>query len=98
MSLSIQETVDLGLRSQQAGDFEQASRLFSEAVQTDPTYANAWHLWGTVAFQQKKYDSAIERMRRAMALEPSDPRIICNLGLALTMAGRLDEAEASLQD
>lgn len=46
-----------------------------------------------VAFsEKKKYDDAVPAWKKALALDPEDPRAHDNLGVALAETGKLDEA------
>jgi len=46
-----------------------------------------------VAFsEKKKYDDAVPAWRKALALDPDDPRARDNLGVALAETGKLDDA------
>jgi tetratricopeptide (TPR) repeat protein len=48
-----------------------------------------------VAFSEKKqYDDAVPAWRKALALDPDDPRAHDNLGVALAETGKLDDAIA----
>lgn len=48
-----------------------------------------------VAFsERKKYDDAVPAWRKALALDPDDPRAHDNLGVALAETGKIDEAIA----
>lgn len=48
-----------------------------------------------VAFsEKKKYDEAVPAWRKALALDPDDPRAHDNLGVALAETGKFDEAIA----
>jgi Ca-activated chloride channel family protein len=45
------------------------------------------------AFEERRFEDAVEGYRRALELAPEDPRLHFNLGNALARAGRLEEAE-----
>ena len=83
-------------RRHQAGDLDGAESLYREVLEVSPGHAEALHRWGLIAYQRGTHEDAIERIGRAIAADPDNPRFHANLGLALHAAGRLPEAEASL--
>jgi len=97
MATNLEEAVQLGLQAQQCGDLKRAEELYCEVLAVEPSHANAWHLWGAVAFQNRDIGAAIERMRRAVELRPDDPQFHSNLGFVLMASRHPLEAEESLR-
>lgn len=91
MSTVYQALTD-ALAHQQAGRFDEAERLYRQILAVAPQQADAWHLWGMVAYQQHDYQTAVERIRQAVAVAPTSAMYLANLGLALRMARQLPEA------
>jgi Ca-activated chloride channel family protein len=61
------------------------------------TTARSEALAGKKALEEKRVDEAISRFARESALSPKDPSGAYNLGTALSMAGRGEEALAALK-
>jgi tetratricopeptide (TPR) repeat protein len=81
----------------QAGQFDEAERLFLQVLQADPNQVDALHLLGLIAGQRGRNDVAVEYLARAVRLAPDFAEVHNNLGNALTRQGKLAEAVASYQ-
>jgi protein O-GlcNAc transferase len=88
----VDRLVDAGFAHHEAGRLDQAEALYREALEEDPKHAEALHLLGLVAFQQEKFQSAIELIERALPELDDLPEAHLNLGNALRETGRLAEA------
>jgi len=64
------------------GDYTKARLEFKNALQIDPTYADAWHMLGMMDMKEGKLKKAFKRLSRAVELDPA------NLGAQLSL-GRL---------
>jgi protein O-GlcNAc transferase len=91
----IDQLVDAGFAHHEAGRLDQAEALYREVLARDAEHAEALHLLGLVAFQQEKFQSAIELIERALPELHDMPEAHLNLGNALREAGRLTEAADS---
>ena len=80
------------LALQQAGDFEQAERLYEQILRSDHQNAEAWHLLGLVVHRSGRLDKAAECIGRAVSLDGSSAVFQCDLGAMYHQLGRLDEA------
>lgn len=79
-------------------DYDEAGRLFIKALSLNSRYAPAHYWYGQfLAIQKRDFVNAIDEMKTGIELEPlgSAPHLF--LGIALTFAGRYEEALKSLQ-
>jgi TolB-like protein/Tfp pilus assembly protein PilF len=83
----------LGLLSEKEG-FTQAREAATKALEIDPEYALAHARLGYIADSENDLVGASEHLKRALALDPSDPDVLRNSSLLLANLGRLDEALA----
>lgn len=58
--------------------------------------AAGWIVRGRLHFEDDEPDAAVEALRKAVELNPLDPTIHRELGLALVVAGRVDDGVAEL--
>jgi tetratricopeptide (TPR) repeat protein len=65
---------------------------YSQAVEIDPHFGQAWNNLGTLLSEMGKTDEAITAFRRALSADPDDARAHYNLADTLTEAGRGEEA------
>jgi protein O-GlcNAc transferase len=79
----------------QKGDFESAKQLYETILAQNPRDADALHLLGLIAHQQRRHADAVELMSRSINIEARNAVCHCNLGAALMELGRVDEAIAS---
>ncbi len=86
-----------GLAHEQAGEFEQAEKVFEQILRGDPQHAAAWHHLGLVHLHQGLPERAGECLGRAVSLESAEPVFQIDLGRACLTVGRIDEAVDSFQ-
>jgi tetratricopeptide (TPR) repeat protein len=82
----------LGIIYAQNGDNERARTEFTTLLEEPTGRAAALTNLGNLAVLDGKVDVGLENYRQAAALDTSDGGILLDLGLALKMAGRDDEA------
>ena len=63
----------------QARRFAEADAGYRRIVQQRPDDCDAWHLWGVRAAEQKQFAVALERIGRALELNPQQPEFLSNL-------------------
>jgi len=80
------------LALQQAGDFEQAERLYEQILRIDPQQASVWHHLGLVVHRSGRLDQASECISRAVSLDASNAIFHGDLGTIWHQLGRFDEA------
>src|SRR5262245_31191168 len=82
----------LVLATQQAGRLDEADAGYQRLLAARPSDADAWHLWGVLAAEQKRFDLALERIRRALELRPREPIFLGNLGNVYAQRQELGQA------
>lgn len=90
--LTVDQAMRLALQHHQAGRLKEAEALYQAILNAVPSHAEAMHLSGVLAGQTGKYETAIERLRRAIAINPSSAAYYFNLAVALTDNRQSDEA------
>ena len=85
-------TFYVGLAALQVGDDVRAESSLDKATKLISGEPAGWADWGILAFRQRTFDEASQRLQRAHALAPKDDRIDYLLGLV--EAGRGDSAAA----
>jgi arylsulfatase A-like enzyme/Tfp pilus assembly protein PilF len=78
------------------GQPQRAADHAMELVRLQPRSAVAWVKLGTALGLSRRFDDAIDAFRRAVELEPDDPRWLARLAFAEHAAGRRDAAARSL--
>jgi len=81
----------LGVAYDKKGFGERAKDSFERAVKIDED-ADTLNNLGFSFYQSGNYRAAVDRLKRAAKLAPSDERILNNLGLAYCRLGKIDEA------
>jgi tetratricopeptide (TPR) repeat protein len=77
----------------EAGDLDTAEAGYRDCVARFPRHAEAWHLYGVIAFQKGDLQRAMERISRALEIQPDYPRALSNLGNVMMAAGQVERAE-----
>jgi glycosyltransferase involved in cell wall biosynthesis len=75
-------TMQTALACQQTGRRREALRLYTRALEIDPTNVDATHMVGVVHYQLGDYDQAIAWIQRAIVLRPDLPALRSNLLMA----------------
>lgn len=70
---------------------------FVAAANAEALYARSWHNVAGCLVQEQRFAEAVAPARRALALEPDDPRKMSNLGVALLFSGQRDEGRRWLR-
>jgi len=91
----IAEVLAAAVRHHQAGQREEAEKLYREILRIDPEHPDALHLLGAIGNETGDQEMAVEYIRRAIALRPDIAEFHNSLGNALQAQGRLDEAVAA---
>jgi Flp pilus assembly protein TadD len=71
---------------------DQAIRRIERAVEIAPRFTEAWNHLGTIAFLAQRYKDAEGYFRKALDAEPGSYYPSVNLGAAVMLQGRLEEA------
>ncbi len=88
--------VDLADLYRASGREAQAETLLRQTVSEIPDAAAAHHALGLALIRQKRYAEAIQSLKRAAELEPSQPRYAYVYAVALQSAGQTAEARQTL--
>lgn len=81
----------LGVAYDKKGFGDRAKESFERAVKIEED-ADTLNNLGFSLYQNGNYRAAVDRLKRAAKLAPSDERILNNLGLAFCRLGKIDEA------
>jgi len=74
------------------GSRPQALERYAQAVETEPTFVDAWNNMGTLLVELGRADDAVVAFRRALDADPEDARAHYNLADTLDDLGRAAEA------
>jgi Flp pilus assembly protein TadD len=89
--------VNAGTVHLMTGDRVRARQALEAALAVDDGVARAHNGLGVIAAKEGRWAEAIERWRRAVALDPRDYQTLFNLGSTLRNEGRLAEARPYLE-
>jgi predicted O-linked N-acetylglucosamine transferase (SPINDLY family) len=93
----IKQELDSGIQHYHLGDLQAAESCFRNVLQWQQDNADAWHLLGVIATQQRNYSTAIERINHAIKLKSTDINFHINLGNIFQETGQLERAISSYQ-
>jgi TolB-like protein len=79
-------------------DWLAAEREFIRGLELEPDYANGHRLYGLGLCVVGRFEEGLERIRRALDLDPLNPSLPRTYVEMLFRAGRLDEVEAFLRN
>ncbi len=90
---TILDVLQAALNFHQAGNLDEAQRLYREVLSAQPANADAWHLLGHVAFARGDLATAIDQVRRAVQLDGGQASFHQHLAEMYLAASRPGEAE-----
>ncbi|MCQ2610703.1 MAG: tetratricopeptide repeat protein [Treponema sp.] len=90
--LSAVELYNLGVDQMQEKNWWQASEYFSESLQKNPVYADAWFRLSKCSYEMNQFDLSITYADNAIKYAGSKPEYINLKALAFVSQGKLDEA------
>jgi len=67
----ITEKLQIALELHQAGNFQQAEPIYRQILKVDPRNPDALHLLGAILLNNKDYNNAINHIKRAISIYPS---------------------------
>jgi tetratricopeptide (TPR) repeat protein len=81
-----------GIEHHKRGMLDRAANLYEQALETEPFEPDALHLLGLIAHQRGDHATAIDGIRRAIAINDRNATYHSNLGVAYRSLGRTAEA------
>lgn len=91
-SIGPQTLFDQAVRHHQAGQIDDAQRLYRQVLQVEPRHADALHLLGLIAAAAGQNDLAVRLIGMAVRINGTVAPYHYNLGNALSELKRLDDA------
>lgn len=80
------------------GEINEAEKCFRSAIKVCNSFALAYSNLGALLMGQHRYDEGFALIQNAAALNPNHAGILVNLGNALLLAGRTQQAVAAYQE
>ncbi|MGE3317530.1 MAG: tetratricopeptide repeat protein, partial [Planctomycetaceae bacterium] len=96
--VAVTEKLQAAVQHHQAGALDLAESQYREIIRIDPEHADALHLLGVVSHQRSENQTAVEFIRRAIAINGSTALYHSNLGACYRQLGKFDEACASFHE
>ncbi len=91
----ISDKLRSAIAAQEAGQNEQAEALYWDILRENPNDIIALYHAGVIRFNAQDYKTAVDLVRKSLALHDNNPTAHNTLGLALIALGRPEEAVAS---
>jgi len=91
-SEAVAALIAAGVAAHRSGELSRARLHYLEALQRDPSCADAWHLIGVIVQQMGDPQASIQFIARAIDLCPGQAMYYANLATALHALKRMDEA------
>lgn len=88
----IKQRLREGVAAHQRGDLNRAWALYGSVLEHEPNNAHVWQLTGVLLLQAGQPQAAVERLERAITLDPQHADAHNNLGLAYEALSRVDDA------
>ncbi|MFT4929498.1 MAG: TolB-like protein, partial [Phenylobacterium sp.] len=81
---------NIAWRYYEAGNEEKALELFSHIIANDPYYPGAYGLMGSILSKKGRLDQAIDMLKRALTIDPTNQDAVMGLLMATNDIGDLD--------
>ncbi len=79
------------------GDYPDADKWLTRALQSTPEDAEGWYYLGRTKYNENRFEEAIKDFERCLKMEPASLRAEYNLGLAYQGLGRTGDAAAAFR-
>lgn len=89
---SLAELLAMGSLSEESGDYQQAAEYYEQAIQADPTCADAWNNKGNCLYELGERTAAVSCLQRTLELDPDHPYALLNLSRFCLDSGDLSRA------
>src|SRR6184192_3556887 len=96
-SRDLQKVFAAGQAELQRGNLDAAEHDFKEVLTADPKAGPAYTNLGVIAMRRKKWDEALEFLKKAARLQPNEPGIRLNIGLVEYKRGNYPDAIGPLE-
>ena len=90
--ITLAQALEQGMKLQQAGQLDEAERLYRAVLDAEANNADALHLLGIIEQQRGRHDRAIPLFHQAIAARPDAAEFRHNLGNSLIQTARREEA------
>lgn len=87
-----------GLAALRLGSLNGAQKLLNEAIAICPGQWRSWNALGVIADRNGDWSASAAAYARALALVPTEPVVLNNLGYSLILQRRFDDAEQMLRN
>jgi Flp pilus assembly protein TadD len=94
-TLSLADALRMAVTHQQAGELDEAAKIYGQMLAVAPDNVDANNLLGVIAHQRGQHEEALTLIGRAIAANPNFAQAHSNLGVALQEQGRSAEAADS---
>jgi Flp pilus assembly protein TadD len=91
-TMTLDQAMNLAVQHHTAGRLAEAETIYRQILQVMPNYASALHNLGELAYRCKRYDAAIDLLKRASEIEPTKAIHQNTMAVALFSSGRPDES------
>ncbi len=89
----VKQLLEEAISHHRAGRLSQAETCYQKILTQDPAHADALHLLGLVAYQQGRYEHALDCITKAIQRDATKPLYFYNQGLVRQKLYQLHEAE-----
>ncbi len=79
------------------GDDAGSRAILTNLAQKYPQQALYVYWLGRLDYDQRRYEEAVEKLKKSVELDPNSPRFWDSLGLAYDMEGRIEQAHEAFQ-
>jgi len=86
------DLLEIGMALHLQGNYQEAEKIYSEALNSNPNNFNALQLLGALLAQDRRFNRAADTLAKALEIEPNNPAVNFNHGNVMTAINRHDEA------
>lgn len=90
------DLLDKAINYHQLGNLIKAQRIYKKIIKQDKNNQDAWHLYGLIEYNKNRIPQAIEKISKAIKINPHVASFYSNIGLAYIAKNSIDEAIENL--
>ena len=69
-NINLTDKLELGIELMYQGDYKYALQIFTNIIETDPSWSEAWNKRATLLFFMKEYQRSLDDIYKVLTIEP----------------------------
>ena len=86
------DLIDKAINYHQLGNLVKAEKIYKKIINQDKNNQDAWHLYGLIEYKKNRIPQAVEKISKAIKINPHVASFYSNIGLAYLAQNSIEKA------